>query len=106
MAYYVLVGTKATRDRPTFLVTNQAEAARYGAQAARLQRIWYIGYQPQLPIPDRTVFTALVADPSALSVAWRSTESAYGDAVLTSLFFGRASGRPGSVEQASTPYLL
>jgi len=92
MVYYVLVGTKATRDRPMFLVTNQAEAARYGAQAARLPRIWYIGYQTELPDPNRLAFNALLRS-HPRRVSWRSTEAAYGDAVVTTLFLPAARTR-------------
>ncbi len=85
MVYYALVDTKATRDRPLFLVTNQAEAARYGEQASRLPRIWYIGYQTDLPDPNRLAFNAL-ARTHPRRVSWQSTEAAYGDAVVTTLF--------------------
>ncbi len=93
MVYYALVGTKATRDRPLFLVTNQAEAARYGAQAARLSRIWYIGYQTDLPDPNRLAFNALLRS-HPRRVSWRSTEAAYGDAVVTTLFLPATSRGP------------
>lgn len=92
MVYYALVGSKATRDRPLFLVTNEAEAARYGAQAAKLPRVWYIGYQSDLPDPNRIVFKALSqSHPRAIS--WHSTDAAYGDVVVTTLFIRPAGAR-------------
>ena len=97
MVYYVLVGTKATRDRPMFLITNQAEAARYGAQAARLPRIWYIGYQTELPDPNRLAFNALLRS-HPRRVSWRSTEAAYGDVVVTNPLLATGDKRAGRKE--------
>jgi Dolichyl-phosphate-mannose-protein mannosyltransferase len=92
MVYYALVGTKATTNRPIFLVTNQREAARYGKEAARLRRVWYIGYQTELPDPKRVAFFALLRS-HPKSVSWKTTQAAYGDVVETTLFL--PAGRTG-----------
>ena len=89
LSYYALIGTKATTNRPIYLISNPSDAKRFAAKASHLPRVWYIGYQAQLPDPDRIVFTSL-ARTHPHHVAWHSTESAYGDSVLTA-FFGRAS---------------
>jgi hypothetical protein len=85
MVYYVLIGSKAAGDRPLFLVTNPQEAASYGAAAARLKRVWYIGYQSELPDPKRVVFRELERT-HPRHQSWISTDAAYGDSVLTTLF--------------------
>jgi Dolichyl-phosphate-mannose-protein mannosyltransferase len=91
MVYYALVGTKATTNRQIFLVTNQREAARYGKEAARLGRVWYVGYQTELPDPKRVAFFTLVRS-HPKSISWKTTQAAYGDVVETTLFLpaGRA----------------
>jgi uncharacterized membrane protein len=92
MVYYALVGTKATTNRPIFLVTNQREALRYGQEAARLGRVWYVGYQTELPDPKRIAFFALLHS-HPKSISWKTTQAAYGDVVETTLFL--PAGRTG-----------
>jgi hypothetical protein len=85
MTYYVLIGSKAAAARPLFLVTDAADASRYAAQAAKLPRIWLIDYQSELPDPQHVAFATL-ARAHPRYVTWHSTQSGYGDVVLTTLF--------------------
>jgi hypothetical protein len=85
MTYYVLIGSKAAADRPRFLIAGPQDAATYAARAAKLPRVWFIDYQSELPDPQHVAFAKLArAHPH--HVTWRSSESGYGDAVLTTLF--------------------
>jgi hypothetical protein len=92
MVYYVLVGSKATSGRPVFLVTNPQDANAYATSASRLKRVWYIGYQSELPDPKRVVFHEL-ARTHPKHESWGSTDAAYGDSVLTTLFLPPETGR-------------
>jgi len=85
LSYYALIGTKATTGRQIYLISNPADARRFAAGAPRIGRIWYVGYQAELPDPDRIVFDSLVRT-HPHHTSWGSTASAYGDAVLTALF--------------------
>jgi hypothetical protein len=85
MVYYVLIGSKAASDRPLFLVTDPHDAANGAARAAKLARIWLVDYQSELPDPQHLAFTTL-ARTHPQFVTWRSTQSGYGDVVLTTLF--------------------
>jgi hypothetical protein len=92
LSYYALIGTKATQSRHIYLISNPSDARRFAAHAARLPKVWYIGYQSQLPDPDRLVFQALERT-HPQHVSWRSTPSAYGDVVLTAFFGADAAAR-------------
>lgn len=95
MTYYVLVATPVTSNRPLFLITNAKEAAKYGSAAARLPRVWYVGYQSDLPDPDHLVLKALIAS-HPKTTSWRTTDAGYGDVVFTS-FFDRPVARAPAV---------
>ena len=92
MVYYVLIGSPVTRNRPLFLVTDPQDAAAYGAQAAKLRRVWLIDYQSQLPDPQALAYTAL-ARSHPVHTTWRSTQAGYGDVVVTTLFERRGGGK-------------
>ena len=94
MVYYVLVGSKATSGRPQFLVSNSKEAASFAAQAARAPRVWYIGYQTELPDPEHIAYATL-ARTHPQHISWRSTAAGYGDVVLTTLFLPAPAAKRG-----------
>jgi len=85
MVYYVLIGSKAASDRPVFLITDPKDAVNDAARAAKLPRVWLIDYQSELPDPQAVAFTTLAKNHPRF-VTWRSTQSGYGDVVLTTLF--------------------
>ena len=85
MTYYVLIGSKAAINRSLFLIADPDGAAMLAAQAAKLPRVWFIDYQSELPDPQRVAFSIL-ARTHPRHVTWRSTQSGYGDVVLTTLF--------------------
>ena len=85
MTYYVLIGSKAATDRPRFLIADPDGAAKLATQASKQQRVWFVDYQSELPDPQHVAFSIL-ARTHPKHVTWRSTESGYGDVVLTTLF--------------------
>lgn len=85
MTYYVLIGSKAASDRPRFLIADPDGAAKLAAQAAKMPRVWFVDYQSELPDPQHVAFSIL-ARTHPRHVTWRSTQSGYGDVVLTTLF--------------------
>jgi uncharacterized membrane protein len=85
MTYYVLIGSQAASGRPRFLIADPDGAATMAAQAAKLPRVWLIDYQSELPDPQHVAFSIL-ARSHPQHVTWRSTQSGYGDVVLTTLF--------------------
>jgi len=85
MTYYVLIGSKAARSPSLFLVADQDGATKLATQASKLQRVWFIDYQSELPDPQHVAFSIL-ARTHPRHVTWRSTQSGYGDFVLTTLF--------------------
>jgi len=85
MTYYVLIGSKAASNGPRFLIADPDSAATSAAQAAKLRRVWFIDYQSELPDPQHVAFSTL-ARTHPRHVTWRSTQSGYGDVVLTTLF--------------------
>jgi len=85
MTYYVLIGSKAARSPSLFLVADQDAATKLATQASKLQRVWFIDYQSELPDPQHVAFSIL-ARTHPRHVTWRSTQSGYGDFVLTTLF--------------------
>ena len=54
--------------------------------------MWYIGYQSELPDPKRVVFHEL-SRTHPKHESWGSTDAAYGDSVLTTLFLPPEAGR-------------
>jgi len=85
MTYYALIGSKAARSPSLFLIADQDEAAKLATQAAKLPRVWFIDYESELSDPQRVAFSIL-ARTHPRHVTWRSTQSGYGDFVLTTLF--------------------
>jgi hypothetical protein len=85
MTYYVVIGSKAATGRSLFLIADPESAAKLAAQAAKLPRVWFVDYQSELPDPQHVAFSIL-ARTHPRHVTWRSTQSGYGDVVLTTLF--------------------
>lgn len=85
MTYYVVIGSKAASGRSLFLIADPESAAKLAAQAAKLPRVWFVDYQSELPDPQHVAFSIL-ARTHPRHVTWRSTQSGYGDVVLTTLF--------------------
>jgi len=92
MTYYALIGSKAARSPSLFLIADQNEAAKLATQAAKLPRVWLIDYESELSDPQRVAFSFL-ARTHPQHVTWRSTQSGYGDFVLTTLFLPPAAKR-------------
>lgn len=92
MTYYALIGSKAARSPSLFLIADQDQAAKLATQAAKLPRVWLIDYESELSDPQRVAFSIL-ARTHPRHVTWRSTQSGYGDFVLTTLFLPPESKR-------------
>ena len=84
MAYYALIGTRAASG-PVFLVADANDLPKLERAVDPYPRVWYVDYQSQLPDPQHRVFTSL-ARSHPRRTTWRTTQAAYGDVVLTTLF--------------------
>jgi hypothetical protein len=92
MVYYVLVGTPAITNRPVYLIGTQEQAKAFAQRAAKIGRVWYVGYETELPDPNGEVFKSLLRT-HPRHASWVTTDAAYGDVVLTTLFLPPSSDR-------------